>query len=574
MSLRTKFIVGIITINLTMMSVVYLITQTILMNNASKLEMQSGHNAIERTSKIVEKRIETLANVARDYAVWDDTYEYVEEQNEEYIQSNYIDETFSVNSLDVIAIYSLQNERLFLKSYAIDQSESEILPILNELLLQANQSEKRGIYLNKDGTPFLYAMHTITTSDEKSPTNGMLIMMRSIDQSERLLISDQAGRSVTWLPFEESSSVIQNPYTTVASTKLDNIGAGQLSISIHIPRDITQNIIDARNTIIMAMVIVSAIAIVGIYAFVNYNVLKPVNQIVQGVQRINTLGNTRQYIQISTHDEFEHVSQEINTMLGKLKTSQDQVVAAQSEIAKQRALEEKKDEFFSIASHELRTPLTAIRGNIEYLCSAYAEIVNHNQEVKDILADMQSASMRLISLVNDFLTTSRIDQNKMKPALGTFDAYTIVKESLQEMSIQVKNKGLSLVIEPPSHPLSMQADVQFMQHILENLIGNSIKFTPEGGNISITMNADKNSVYIYVTDTGRGIAKEEQKELFQRFRQANPNPLARDTTQGSGLGLYISRKMAHAMNGNVELLQSDIGKGSTFMITIPRAASI
>lgn len=572
MSLRSKFISAIVFINLIAMFVVYILTQNILIDNASQLEVRNAHNTIERTSKIVQKRIETLANVARDYSVWDDTYQYIEEQDEQYIQSNYIDETFSVNNLDVVAIYSLQNERIFSKAYQIEHPESAIYPILNELLLHANNTKNSGIYLNNDGTMFFYALHPVTTSDESALSNGNLIMMRQIGEEEMSIISEQAGRDITWLPFEQQNQVSQQLDTTTAAIQIDNIGAGTISVSANIPRDITKNIIGARDTITIALIAVTLLATIGTFGFVNYHVLQPVDRIVTDVQNINNLGNNLQFVQLHTHDEFERLSKEINQMLTKLKTSQDQVVYAQSEIAKQKAIEEKKDEFFSIASHELRTPLTAIRGNVEFLKNAYAEILNQNSGLNDSLNDMHSASMRLITLVNDFLTTARIDQNKMKPTIASYDAFTAVSELLQDSLTQSIKKGISLTVEKPTQPLAINVDYQFLQHILENLVSNSLKFTPKGGSVKISINSQDQHVVISIIDTGRGIAQADQTELFQRFRQATRHPLARDTTQGSGLGLYIARKMARAMKCDVDLLQSDVGKGSTFIITIPKAS--
>ncbi|HVQ44672.1 MAG TPA: HAMP domain-containing sensor histidine kinase [Candidatus Saccharimonadia bacterium] len=242
------------------------------------------------------------------------------------------------------------------------------------------------------------------------------------------------------------------------------------------------------------------------------------------------------------------------------------------DITEQKVLDRSKDEFFSIASHELRTPLTAIRGNASVIKKYYAESLK-DPSLVEMIDDIHESSVRLIEIVNDFLNVSALEQGKiqMNPeALALADAVSEVTRELQALS---DAKGLALVVDPsvPAAPL-VTADKQRIKQVIYNLIGNAIKFTDQGS-ITATARADQNFVYCTVTDTGHGMPPESHRLLFRKFQQAGSSLLTRDNTKGTGLGLYISKLIVELSGGKIELEHSEVGKGSAFTFSLPRAAS-
>jgi signal transduction histidine kinase len=129
-----------------------------------------------------------------------------------------------------------------------------------------------------------------------------------------------------------------------------------------------------------------------------------------------------------------------------------------------------------------------------------------------------------------------------------------------------EQKGLTISFEGPASALVM-ADPDRLRQVMVNLIGNAVKFTKAGG-IDVKVTKQNSFVIIAVHDTGSGIAKAQQTLLFRKFQQAESNPLTRDTTQGTGLGLYISRLMMEGMGGQIELGESEVDKGSTFLLKL------
>ncbi|HTY39848.1 MAG TPA: PAS domain-containing sensor histidine kinase [Candidatus Paceibacterota bacterium] len=243
------------------------------------------------------------------------------------------------------------------------------------------------------------------------------------------------------------------------------------------------------------------------------------------------------------------------------------------DITEARILERTREEFFSIASHELRTPLTAIRGNASLIKDFYAQ-KNDPETMKEIMRmvdDIHQSSIRLIAIVNDFLDASRLEQKKIEFNLTTFAPLDLLRTVVKEFEKMANDAGVALVLEEPADPLpNIFADQDRTKQIIINLIGNALNYTRQGG-ITVKAERDGDNVKIIVSDTGVGIAPENQPLLFRKFQQAGTSILTRDATRGTGLGLYISKLLAESMNGGIELVRSEVGKGSTFCVVLPVA---
>lgn len=240
------------------------------------------------------------------------------------------------------------------------------------------------------------------------------------------------------------------------------------------------------------------------------------------------------------------------------------------DITEAQVLERSKDEFFSIASHELRTPLTAIRGNTSLIKQFYMTDVK-NKDLAEMIDDIHGSAVRLIDIVNDFLDTSRLETGKIEFKKEKFAISEVIEEVIKEYKMAEEQQHLFVKYQIPTTPLPIVlADRNRTKQIFINLIGNSIKFTEKGG-ITVAPEVLEKFLKIYISDTGRGIAPVNQNLLFRKFQQAGESLFTRDTTRGTGLGLYISKLMAEGMGGAIRLEKSEEGKGSTFSVMLPRA---
>lgn len=237
------------------------------------------------------------------------------------------------------------------------------------------------------------------------------------------------------------------------------------------------------------------------------------------------------------------------------------------DITEAKAIERSRDEFFSIASHELRTPLTAIRGNTQMMIEYYKKELK-DPSLQEMVGDIHDSSIRLITIVNDFLDTSRLEQGKISFKMTDFDIQDLVADVKQEFGAGEVNPDLYLKVTAQPKIKQVYADRDRLKQCIINLVGNAYKFTEKGG-VSIDLTLKNDTVMIAVTDTGKGIPAESRNLLFRKFQQASNNILTRDSTRSTGLGLYISKLIMEGMNGKIYMDISEVGKGSTFVIEIP-----
>jgi signal transduction histidine kinase len=241
------------------------------------------------------------------------------------------------------------------------------------------------------------------------------------------------------------------------------------------------------------------------------------------------------------------------------------------DITEIKVRERSRDEFFSIASHELRTPLTAIRGNATMIADYYGAELK-SPDLKAMIDDIHESSVRLIEIVNDFLDLSGLEQGKIVFDLKACALEPLLESVAYEMKSVLRSKQLYLKLDP----LTLDAlpkvwvDENRTKQVIYNLIGNAAKFTDSGG-VTVTASTSGGFVKVVVTDTGQGIEKESRKLLFRKFQQAGSSILTRDSTRGTGLGLYISKLIVERMGGKIGLRSTAAGKGSSFYFTLPIA---
>jgi signal transduction histidine kinase len=224
--------------------------------------------------------------------------------------------------------------------------------------------------------------------------------------------------------------------------------------------------------------------------------------------------------------------------------------------------------FFSSVAHDLRSPLTTIRGVTELLETSFASMPP--DQVKELLAGAKDSTVHLISLVNDLLNVSRIEQNRIVIRKAAMDLAMIVKNAVTDMQVNAKEKKIGLVLTQPDEAIpKVLGDEMKTAEVITNVISNSIKYTHEG-TVTVKLIHEGSHVGVYIEDTGIGIAQQNQPLLFKKFQQVGS---ARNLpgTKSTGLGLYISKKFADLMGGSLELVRSEPDKGSVFKFSLPVA---
>ena len=222
-----------------------------------------------------------------------------------------------------------------------------------------------------------------------------------------------------------------------------------------------------------------------------------------------------------------------------------------------------KSEFLANMSHELRTPLNAIIGFSEVLTDRMFGELNEKQE--EYLKDIYASGTHLLSLINDILDLSKIEAGRMELELTDFDLPTAIDNALMLIRERAGRRSIALHSNVDKQQGQIQGDERKIRQVVLNLLSNAIKFTPEGGRIEVGAVPKDGFVEVSVSDTGIGIAPEDQEKVFEEFRQVGT---AAKKIEGTGLGLTLCRKFVELHGGKI-WVKSQLGQGSIFTFTIP-----
>ncbi len=231
---------------------------------------------------------------------------------------------------------------------------------------------------------------------------------------------------------------------------------------------------------------------------------------------------------------------------------------------KVKEVDEMKDEFISMASHELRTPVTGIKGYSSMIMDGSFGLIS--DQIKNAVTIINASSNRLVTLVDDLLNVSRIEQGRMQTALKPLNIYGIIDEVVKELEVQADQKKLKLIYAPTTTDLPLiSADSDHLKQVLINLIGNSIKYT-ESGKVEVLVEQADKKLLIKIKDTGLGMSAEARARLFQKFYRVQTEKTKKII--GTGLGLWITKQLVELMKGTIEV-ESMEDVGSQFIIKFP-----
>ncbi|WP_245867623.1 Sensor histidine kinase RcsC [Sporomusa silvacetica DSM 10669] len=345
--------------------------------------------------------------------------------------------------------------------------------------------------------------------------------------------------------------------------------------------------ISSQIVFILFMVFVS----IGLtYLMMEHIIIMPIRELTGKVAELGRGNLSAQLTEIQTYDEMRSLAEEFNTMASKLNelyNGLEEKVTERTALlseANQRLLEQGsklqamnakltetdrlKSEFLAVMSHELRTPLTAIIAFAEILLAEGETLSSLQQEY---LQDIFESGHQLLSQINDILNMSKIEAGLAKINCNQIDIKEVLNHLMHSISPLVSKNRLTFIVDISADIPNIVADREKVIHIFRNLISNAIKFTSNGGEITISaalVNDQEKvpEVVVKIQDTGIGINQEDQKYIFDKFRQVD-SAESREYP-GSGLGLALARNLVEMHGGRI-WVESEVGRGSTFTFVLP-----
>lgn len=302
----------------------------------------------------------------------------------------------------------------------------------------------------------------------------------------------------------------------------------------------------ASQGLLVIIVVASGVALIGSvllgWALAN-RVLKPIEDITRSAEQITAADDLKTRLAWNgPMDEMGRLVSVFNRAMERLEH-----------------LFSVQQRFVADVSHELRTPLTAIRGNID--------LIKRYGVDDESLDAVESEVGRMSRLVNDLLLLARADNGELKLNVTELDLDIIVGETYREARILTQDRDLKVTVVD-FEPVRINGDADRLKQLLSNLVGNAIKFTPDGGQITLSLRKTERDAVLQVQDTGLGIEPGHLQRIFDRFYQADASRVRLAGGEGAGLGLSIAQWIAEAHGGKIRV-ESAVGEGTTFTVSIP-----
>jgi two-component system phosphate regulon sensor histidine kinase PhoR len=328
--------------------------------------------------------------------------------------------------------------------------------------------------------------------------------------------------------------------------KIYFIRVGLLSTDIHQLLGNIQRKVFFISAVVLLIIIVMAFVI-------SKTLTRPLNEISVAAVEIRG-GNLNKQIQVHTKDEFGRLAETINNMVDKLK----------DDLVQMKKLEQVRREFLGDVSHELRTPIFTIQASIETLLNG---AINDSNVNKDFLKKAMNNAKRLDALLFDLIEISRIESGDMKMSFRYFKLNELITQTVNEMQAHYEPKQIRVKVVSDDGDAEVYGDRDRIKQVLINLVDNAVKYTVEGGEVTISTEKSEGGVQVSVIDNGCGIPEEHLQHIFKRFYRVD-KARSREVG-GTGLGLAIVKHIIEAHGSKVEV-ESKVGKGSRFSFVLKK----
>jgi signal transduction histidine kinase len=359
-------------------------------------------------------------------------------------------------------------------------------------------------------------------------------------------LSGEEGQSVQYS--EQSEQWVMQVAVPVMSDDGNVIGAVFISSSLsYIYQD---GVLDAIRSFLLLATVLSLLLAGFLGIFFAHRITVPIESLTAATEQI-ARGDLTQRVPVRSKDEIGRLARQFNHMTGRLQEMTRQL-----------------REFVANASHEMRTPLTSL--NI--LVKSLREYPLDEEEREEFLEDIDLELERLIHLVENLLDLTRLDRLGAEDTMVMADVVPTVKNTLQILLKRAEEKGIVLDYSLPERTDPIFAVLHQIKQVVFNLVDNAIKYSPEGGTVTVALFQETERLILTVSDTGIGIPPEHREKIFERFYRIDK---ARSREQGgTGLGLAIVKEIVTRHGGEIWVEGNESAEGAKFVVTLPRAANL
>ncbi|MHB0915645.1 MAG: ATP-binding protein [Thermoleophilia bacterium] len=350
--------------------------------------------------------------------------------------------------------------------------------------------------------------------------------------------------------------------TTIAPNDAGNLGVIRANISTS---TLNESLDLSRDLMIIAFGLAFILVAATLVLLLRRTILMPLSLLDEAAGRISRGDFTVRLDVTQENNEIGAVATSFNDMVDKVEQRTRELITANAELEESSRL---KSEFLANMSHELRTPLNVIIGFSEVLRDTPANAIDE-EERGEFCENIISSGYHLLELINDVLDLAKVEAGRMDVELEEFYVAPVLNEVIATMQPLATKNHIELNVSVSERLETAYADTNKFRQILYNLLGNAVKFTPDGGAVNLTANVMGSMARFAVSDTGIGIAAADQEHIFSEFKQVDGSWSRQ--FEGTGLGLSLTRRFVEMMSGKI-WVESELGLGSTFYFTLPLPA--
>ncbi len=422
--------------------------------------------------------------------------------------------------------------------------------LLGSLYVQLNSEKKYlatkdGAFLtnyNEEVEEFRRSLQQLLAQERSPQAQGLLQETSRLLQERLVLLQGEFEKGGSNVPTAVSE------YETRRDALMDRMSSSiQRYIDLHEAR-VSVGVSESRASAVQAeavtqqLVLVALVFGLGLAGVASYTILRPLRQLQGHIKQIGQ-GKFGKPLQIMAPAELKDLVDTVNWMEAKLQE-----------------LDDMKTEFLAHVSHELRTPMASIQEGTHLLLDEIpGPLVQDQRTTLRIMAD---SCRRLIHLISTILDLSKMEAGMMEYRIIPVDLRRVAEISINKVRLLADSKHVQLLIENPGERVWVKADAARIEQVLDNLLSNALKFSPESGIVKLVMIPDLHAdvLEVAVSDMGPGIAADDLPYIFERFYQGRTK--AKSASAGSGLGLTLAKKVVEALGGRI-WIESEVGKGTT-----------
>lgn len=562
----------------------YYVTGSFVERQLLEIESDDAFARLRDLHHALEVMQEDLESTTADWSRWDETYAYTTHvAGSDFSGDNLDPATLARLRLDFVAVVDDRGRAIY--AHSVSDDGKQLLPAPADIVRMVEGSGPlsggsqplrtlTGFVASSTGI-FLVSSQAVLKSIEEAPPRGRLIMARSLPdfvlpslqrmtgETLQLQSPTTAGANPAQVYLHQDRdalSVLENRLS--GYTPLDDMwGTAIAQLHLQTERPTRALLATARRHLLIAMVIVGLMFCVTGLIVIQSRVVAPLEQLAATVETLGAeSGSAARLPYARGAREFQTLREAINAMLQQLE--QQQAIRRDRDAAVEA--NRLKSEFLATISHEIRTPMNGVLGMCELL--QRTQLDPRQQHLSDTI--LRSARS-LLEILNDILDFSKIESGRLELENSLFSPAEVVQSVSAPFIAAAQAKGLEFSVRIEAGvPALLVGDALRLRQVLNNLLGNAIKFTNQGAiSVSCALGCvwpDRAEVRCVVSDTGIGIAESAQAHIFEPFAQAQS-----DTTRrygGTGLGLAIVRRLVTAMGGSIDV-HSELGRGSTFTFT-------